>query len=95
MGKGRIVEVYYHRKLLKRKNPLGGKTKMSVVGGCVLAIATKGKVKYVGAGTVATVSKNTVRVKLDPDPISGRPRWIYADAKGNSKLDRTDIIGKI
>jgi len=48
-----------------------------------------------GKGTVATISKNTLRVKLDPDPISGRERWIYADSKGNSKLDKTDIYGKV
>jgi len=48
-----------------------------------------------GVGTIATVSQKTVRVKLDPDPISGRPRWIYADAKGNSKLAKSDIYGKV
>jgi len=47
-----------------------------------------------GTGTLGTVSKKTVRVKLDPDPISGRPRWIYSDAKGYSKLAKTEIIEK-
>jgi len=55
LGKGRIVEVYYHKKLLKRKNPLGGRTKMRVVGGCIIATKTKGKVRYSGAGTVKLI----------------------------------------
>lgn len=48
-----------------------------------------------GLGTVGTVSKNTMRVKLDPNPVSGREVGIYSNSKGYSKLDKTDIIGKM
>lgn len=47
-----------------------------------------------GHGTVGRVSKNTVRVKLDP-MSNGREVTIYGDSKGYSKLDKTDILGKV
>lgn len=49
------------------------------------------KTKY-GMGTVKTVSKKTLRVALDPME-NGRPKWIYANTKGESLLTKDDIIG--
>lgn len=47
-----------------------------------------------GLGTVGLVSEKTLRVLLDPFE-NGRPRWIYANAKGESLLSKDDIVGKI
>jgi len=54
--KERIVEVYFHRPLLTRKNPLGGKKRMRVAGGCLIGISEgKGPIKWMGAGTVKLI----------------------------------------
>jgi hypothetical protein len=47
-----------------------------------------------GAGTLASISKKTVRVKLDPME-NGRERWIYANSRGESLLSVDDIKGKL
>ena len=47
-----------------------------------------------GAGTLASISKKTVRVKLDPMD-NGREKRIYANAKGESLLSVDDIRGKL
>lgn len=48
-----------------------------------------------GVGTLVTMSKKTARVKLDPDPRSGREIWLNANRKGESLLSVDDIKAKL
>jgi hypothetical protein len=48
-----------------------------------------------GVGTIASISKKTARVKLDPDPLTGREKSIYANSRGESLFSIEHIKEKL
>ncbi|MGD6808546.1 MAG: DUF3560 domain-containing protein [Candidatus Bathyarchaeia archaeon] len=48
-----------------------------------------------GVGTIASISKKTARIKLDPDPRTGREIGIYPNAKGESLFSIERIKAKL
>lgn len=48
-----------------------------------------------GVGTIASISKKTARVRLDPDPLTGREKSIYANSRGESLFSVEHIKEKL